>query len=321
MQRSDRREPELADSLSAVGIDPTSIERLSDAREPVYEVRAGSERYFAKRLQAEKGRAMGDVLERDLDVGMPESRLVRDGGGDGDESGAYLLVMDPADGVPLSLSLPVCLLPGLWTAASDSLSRAVRDVGAGLGELHAGTRSGDRRAGDEACRLADRLVLDRALREHLSDRTVRETERLLDDLRDRRLPFVRIHGDPTPHNLYWDVRTGAADVIDFNLHRSADAEDLVVFESGIELMTARVPYARRSQAATLIDAFRSGYLASGVRESIPSRAIAIGKLAYYAHLLSRYLRGSTSDTRREKLTRYTDRRIVERKVRSLASRL
>lgn len=311
--QDDSHDPVIADSLSAVGIEPTAITRRTDSGEQVYEVQAGSERYFAKRLHDETGRAMQEVLDRGLDVAMPDSELVR--------NGEYVLVMKSAEGVPLSLALPVCLLPGLWTVASDSLSRAVREVGIGLGELHSGTRTGDRRAGDDACRMAARLTTDRALRTHLPDRTSGEIDRLFDELRDRRLPVARIHGDPTPHNLYWDVRTGGADIIDFNLHRSVAVEDLVVFEAGIELMAARVPYARRSQAATLLDAFRSGFLERGVHDSIPSRTVALAKLSYYAHLLSRYLRGATSDTRREKLTRYTDRRIVERRVESLASRL
>lgn len=311
--QGDRREAELADSLSAVGLDLASITTLADAKEPVYEVNAESGRYFAKRLTDEKGAAMCDVLDRDLAVSMPNSTVVRNGN--------YVLVMEPAAGRPLSLTLPVCLLPGIWRVAADSLSRAAREVGLALGELHTGMRSGSRRADDDDCRLADRLRLDRSLRERLSNRTVRETGRLFDELRETRLPFTRIHGDPTPHNIYWDARTGDVDVIDFNLRRSVAVEDLVVFESGIELMVARVPYARRSQEGAVIEAFRSGYTEAGPHDSIPGRTVSIAKAAYYAHLLSKFLRGTSPDTRRERLTRYTDRRITERKIESLVSRL
>lgn len=311
--QGDCHRSEIADLLSAIGVAPTSITTRSDSREPVYEVNSESGRFFAKLLKDEKGSAMRDVFERELAVEMPNSRLVR--------NGPYVLVMEPATGTALSLSLPVCLLPGLWGMASDSLSRAAREVGTGLGELHSGTRTGDRRPDDDECRMADRLVLDRSLRAHLSDRTVLEMRRLFDELRETRLPFARIHGDPTPHNIFWDVRTGDVDIIDFNLHRSVAVEDLAVFEAGIEFMTARVPYARRSQAVTLIKAFRSGYAAEGVHDPVPTRTVAITKLSYYAHLLSKFLRGASFDAMRDKITRYTDRRIAERKIESLVSRL
>jgi len=301
----------LEETLRSIGVEPESVSIIVETGEPVYEVTTRDGRYFVKLLSDEKGDVMRSILNRRLAVEMPESRLVREE--------QYILIMHPASGRPLSLGLPICLLPGLWWRFSDSLVKSTRRVGAGLGELHQNTRQGTYKADDEEIRMASRLSLGTSVREQFDETTVATIEALFDEMRGTHLPCTIVHGDPTPHNIFWDVGTGGADVIDFNLHTSVALEELVVFESGIELMVDRLPYGRDDQRNAIVEAFRSGYAESGVYESLPQRTLGALKITYYVHLLEKYLDPTPLRTRRERMTMYIDKRIIEKKVRGLVA--
>jgi tRNA A-37 threonylcarbamoyl transferase component Bud32 len=169
--------------------------------------------------------------------------------------------------------------------------------------------------------MANRLNVGSDVQDKLKKDTVRQLESLFEEVRDERLPHVQVHGDPTPHNIFWDIRSGEVNLIDFNLHPSVAAEDLVVFEAGIELMTARLPFGRPSQSEAIVDRFRLSYTTGGVHETVPERTVKILKLAYYVHLLNKYFRHMTPNTSRERVTQHIDRRILKRKIRNLVSLL
>jgi Ser/Thr protein kinase RdoA (MazF antagonist) len=310
---SDTDEYTIESLLVSNGFSPRTITPVSATREPVYRVVSNSGEYYVKVLAEKKGEAMSDVIDRNLDIGTPESRMIQ-----GDEQ---MLVMAPAHGRPLSVYLPVCLLPGAWWASVNLLSKSMFEIGNKIGNLHAGTSMGERGPANSECRMANRLELGSILYEYFDDGMISDIERLFDEVRTTELPFTRIHGDPTPHNVFREIRSGETAIIDYNLHKSVALEDLVVFESGIELMAARLPYGRSSQKNVLIESFRSGYRETGVHSSIGGRNLDILKLSYYSHLLEKYLRHAAPDTTREKLTRHTDRVIVQRKIRSLLSDL
>lgn len=301
----------LTRALQSIGIEPESVTAISKTDEPVYKVIGSNGKYFAKLLSDEKGTAMRSVLDRDMEIKMPESRIIRDE--------RHVLLMRPARGRPLSFGLPICLLPGMWWQLSDSMIEASRQVGVGLGELHRNTQQGTRRADDDECRMASRLSIGGAFREQFDVSVVEAIETSFDKIRDVRLPFTKIHGDPTPHNIFWKIGSGEVDIIDFNLHTSVALEDLVVFESGIELMVERLPYGRRSQRNALIKSFRFGYTKSGVHDEIPQQTFNMLKIAYYLHLLDKYLGPTVPNTMREKITAYPDKRIIKKKFRLLLS--
>ena len=299
--------------LVSNGITPRRIRLISSSREPVYRVVSDDGEYYVKILSEKKGEAMNKVINRRLNIGVPDSRMIRD-----DE---YVLLMDPAHGRPLSVYLPICLLPGVWRTVAERVLDAVNVVGSKIGNLHTGTYRGERQPDDPECRMAKRLELGSMLYDYFDGETTHDIEDLFDEIRTKELPFTRIHGDPTPHNIFVAIQSRETAIIDFNLHESIALEDLVVFESGIELMTARLPYGRSSQGEAMRKSFRLGYTEKGVHDSIVERDIDILKLSYYCHLLEKYLRRVEPDTTREKWTRHTDRVIVRRKIKALRSDL
>lgn len=294
-----------------------SVQKLtliaSDPIEPVYKFTSEDQEYFVKVLSEDKGEVMESVLEKELRINIPKSTLI--------QKDEYLLVMESACGRPLSFWLPICFLPGLWQHYSKSLLSASEAIGVALRNLHAGTFDSIKPINASNCRMANRLTVGPGVRSEFGEDLIHRLNSLFNGVGDKQLPHVRIHGDPTPHNIFWDPGTSQVGIIDFNLHSSVAIEDLVVFEAGIELMTARLPFSRASQGDKIIDRFRSSYTAKGVHETLSDRTIRILKLAYYTHLLDKHLRHITPDTLRQRLTQWTDRRIIERKVRRLTSNL
>ena len=309
MASDDRRVIERA--LAEGDVEWTSIDRVTDPGESVFEVTAVDGRYFAKLLPEHKGRPMERVLATDVGAGMPSSRILT--------TNPHVLLMKPAPGRPLSTVLPVCLLPGLWRLTADDLRACLHRVGEGLGELHAATVEGERPPTDEECRMADRLEVPSTVADHFDAETVAAIrDRFLED-GGPSLPVALIHGDPTPHNLFWDRVTGETTIIDFNLHTSVALEDVVVAEAGLELMAGRLPYGRRRQARALIDAFRAGYQSTGPHDSVSVAPLRTLKRGYYCHLLDKALRAPEPTSIQQRVTYVTDRPVLERRIRSLAS--
>lgn len=303
----------LAATLRANGADPDSVEPVSGAPEPVFLVRIGGQEQFAKVLTDRKAAEMRELLERGGDVGLPESRLVR-----GERN---VLLSAPAAGWPLSRVLLCCLFPGAWSLTSNRLTAALTAYGRALGRLHTDMALGERTAGDDDCRIANWIGLGSRARDRLDADDAAAISGLFDGIGGTSLPFTRVHGDPSPHNLFVSLRTGRTKIIDFNLHRSLALEDVVVLEAGIELMVGRLPYGRSVQRPPLVRAFRSGYERTGVHDPVPDRETAVLKLAYYTHLLDKYGDGRRRNTRRERLTERTDRRVIFRRIGALLERV
>lgn len=300
--------------LEQVGLSVENFTLISaDQTEPVYRFTSEGDTYFVKLLSDKKGKAMESVLKKDLQIQIPDSILI--------QNEEYLLVTKSACGRALSLWIPICFLPGLWQHYSESLLSASEAIGTALQNLHSGTFDSVKPINASSCRMANRLNIGRGVQTEFNEDLIYRLNSLFSSVGGEQLPHVRIHGDPTPHNIFWDGGTTQIGIIDFNLHSSVAIEDLVVFEAGIELMTARLPFSRSSQGTAIIDRFRSGYTEDGVHKTLPNRTIRILKLAYYTHLLDKHLRHTTPDTLRQRLTQWTDRRIIERKVRRLASNL
>lgn len=297
-------------ALAEGDVEWTSIDRVTDSGEPVFKVTAANGQYFAKLLPEHKGQPMERVLAADLGAGMsPSCMLTTD---------PHILLMEPAPGRPLSMLLPVCLLPGLWRLTADGLRACLRRVGEGLGELHRATIEGERPPTDEECRMADRLEVASTVANHFDADTVAAIRDRFPDDDGPSLPVALIHGDPTPHNLFWERRSGETTIIDFNLHTSVVLEDVVVVEAGLELMAGRLPYGHHRQARALVDAFRAGYQSAGPQDSVPAEPLRTLKLGYYCHLLDKALRALEPTSIQQRVTRVTDRPVLERRIRTLA---
>jgi len=298
-------------ALSRADLDVDSVERVTTDGEPVFRAETDAGPRYAKLLHDWKGAALAEVVDYTVEIGLPSPRLV--------QTERYVLVTEPAPGWPLSTTLPVYFLPfAWWVARRRGLATALRRVGARLGRLHAVTSEGPRTPRDQECRISKRLHLDDRVRQRLEQGQRQRIERRLEDVGNRRLPGCKIHGDPTPHNLFWSPRTGDIALIDFNLHSSVALEDVVVLEAGLELMTRRLPHGRRSQCVRLVNAFRAGYRETGLHDRLPADALGALKLGYYCHLLEKVLNDATRGGVAERITRVTDRPVIEQRIRSLA---
>jgi Ser/Thr protein kinase RdoA (MazF antagonist) len=147
--------------------------------------------------------------------------------------------------------------------------------------------------------------------------TADEIREAFASVRSTRLPVATIHGDPTPHNVFWHRRSGQGTLIDFNGRTSVALDDILVVEAGLELMARRVPYSRPSKADRLIRSFRTGYRSAGVHDPIPIDILRPLKLGYYCHLLDRIVRAPSPATLQQRVTRFTDAPIIERRILAL----
>lgn len=236
------------------------LQQVSENTSPVYRIDSSDGTYFLKELP-------GDDISKVVDesIGIPPSKVV-------EQNGTDYLLMEKAIGKPLSMQLPIVLLPGVWRLVSSDVLAIAEQIGRYLGTLHTVCHIGDFSPTERAPRIAQKL----------SSVTGNEVEISRDD----DLPYTKIHGDPTPHNIYADFRRSEANIIDFNLSKSFALEDVVIFETGIILMTGRIPGVQRSKAEEVISAFRTGYISTGPHPEL--RRLGVFKDLYYTYLLKDY---------------------------------
>jgi len=299
-------------ALSSADLNVNSVKRVTAKAEPVFRVKTDSGLRYVKILRDWNGRALASVVNGFPEIGLPSARLV--------QAERYMLIMCPAAGWPLSTTLPVYLLPLSWKVAQQQgLLVAMRRIGNRLGRLHTLTSEGFRTPGDDDRRSSNLIHLKNSFCQRLGGEPNQRIQLLFDKLEARRLPACKIHGDPTPHNLFFNPRTGETNMIDFNLHSSVALEDIVIFEVGLELMAERHPLARRSQYFRLVDAFRAGYRETGLHDHLPTNALRALKLGYYCKYLENLRGGADANGVAEHITHLTDPPVVERRIRMLAN--
>lgn len=216
---------------------PGEFQQVSGNANPVYRLDSVSGIYFLKEVPDKN---VSNLIGED--IGIPTTQVV-------EIDGTPCILMEEAVGRPLSLQLPIVMLPGVWRLAAQSVLSVVEQIGRYLGTLHSVCHIGDYSPDERTPRIV-RL---------LSDVTGREPTLPVDS----DLPYTQLHGDPTPHNIFADLREQEANIIDFNLCESFALEDVVVFETGIFLMAGRIPGTQISTAEEIIESFRKGYNSTG----------------------------------------------------------
>lgn len=297
----------VVDRLEAAGISPETFEQISvtkDGDEIVYRVVTRTRTVFVRTIHPSREEGVRDVLLSDIDIGLPRSRLL-----DGDPP---LLVMERAKGRPLSVLLPIYLLPVFWRLKSDGLAAGFESLGRYHGRLHAANATDTVRVAENST-YASKTELSASIKDQLGP-TIDRIEPWLGRVQDMELVCGFVHSDPTPHNIYY--RSGDVELIDMDLKRTAVIKDRLAFECGIELMTNRLPYGRSSQSATLLNAYDSGYDATGDSSKTPYWGYLTLKIAHYSWILEIYLSGENTALR-DRLTTLTDTKIITRRIEEL----
>lgn len=291
---------EIINRLEEAGLPIRDLDRISvtkNGSEIVYQAETTDRTVFVRTVGASRREGVRRVLATDLDIGLPESRLL-----DGDPP---LLVMERANGRPLSLLLPVYFLPIIWRTVSNELTSGFESLGRYHGRLHEATGTDQIRVADNDT-YASKIEPSNAVRNRLGF-TMDRLQPWLDRVRDVELSRGLVHSDPTPHNVYY--RNGDVELIDVDLKHTAVLKDRLAVECGIELMAGRLPYGRSFQSTRLLDAYDRGYDAEYTHAEIPYWAYLTLKAAHYAWILDIYLSGENTAIR-DRLTSVTDTNLI-----------
>lgn len=292
--------------LESNGIGVSEITHITNsATQRVYRIETtdSTERYV-KLLPADRVDRFRTLVELE-GVGLPESEVVV-------LDDLPVLVTRRAEGRLLSRLLPVALLPVVWRRWADGLAAGYERTGRYLGRLHWETLEGlepiERRSG--------LLEVGKDARRLLADDVAETIRRDLEDLRGRETPHSLAHEQLMPHNVFY--ADGDVELIDFELGRRPCLKDRLLFECGTELMAARLPYARRSQAVRLLRAFRRGYDDAGPDHDVPPETMRALKAGRFVSVLDYYARMDDPNELHSRLTRYTDVRILRSRIRAYA---
>lgn len=301
------RDRVLRTHLESNGIGVAEISHITNsATQRVYSVETtdGTELYV-KLLPADRVDRYRTLVDLE-GVGLPESEvLVLD-------DDVPVLVTRRAEGRLLSQLLPVMFLPLAWHAWADGLASGYERGGRYLGRLHRETLEGF----EPIERRSSLLEVDEDARTLLDEGVVRAVRRDLDELRGYESPYSLAHEQLMPHNVFY--ADGDVELIDFELGLTTCLKDRLLFECGTELMAARLPYARRSQAVRLVRAFRRGYDHDGPAYDVPPRTMRTLKASRFVSILGYYARMDDPNELHSRLTRYTDVRLLRSKVRAYA---
>lgn len=245
------------------------------------------------------------VIQNEPEIGMPNIELLDD------ES--PLLIMDGANGRPLSLLLPLLTLPGVWMRNREGLIRGIQEFGQSLGALHYSTEV-DRTTLEDA-RSINHIDFYQGLAQELGSTELKYIEQIWNKFATEKTTVGMSHKDPSPHNIYYT--TGTTELIDIAFKQRICLRDIARAEIGIELMIDRLPYGKRTQKRQLSNAFRYGYRnkVDPMFQSDEQVLYEVIKLNQLCHLLSRYLNKSDMSFR-NKATKITDLPILKNKIRS-----
>jgi hypothetical protein len=295
---------ELRARLESSGIGATDVTQITNsATQLAYRVETGDATLYAKLLPADRVERYRTLVKLE-GVGLPESEVL-----DGD---VPVLVTRQAEGRLLSRLLPVALLPVAWRASADGLAAGYERAGRYLGRLHRGTLEGY----EPIERRSSLLEVDEDARELLEESVVERVRHDLDALRGQEAPFSLAHEQLMPHNVFY--ADGDVELIDFELGLTTCLKDQLLFECGTELMAARLPYGRRSQAIRLVRAFRRGYDDAGPAYDVSTRAMRALKASRFVSILGYYARMDDPNELHSRLTRYTDVRILRSRIEAYA---
>lgn len=279
---------DLRPRLRAHGIHVEAIEVVSsneDRFEVVHEVTdRDGDTWYVQTLEPESADRYRAFADADVGMDVPAFEVLP-----GDPP---LLVVESATGRPLSVVLPVALLPVVWSLEGEDVRRGVRSLGRNLGRLHAATRSGEEPYGDsdvDAEKIAD---IRAEVGTYGFDPDVGERiDGLLESLLSTEVTHAMTHRDPSPHNVFY--ADGEVELIDLDLNVRPAVVDVALADVGLHLMTARLPYGRDSQATALRGALREGYDETGVDVSFESETYRLVRIAQLCELLGNYARGET----------------------------
>lgn len=213
----------------------------------VYRVQTTSGTKYLRVLESSPIERIDKILQSDTLFGFPPSKLLR--------GSPPILMMDEAPGRPLSRVYPIVTVPLFWWYFGPNIRIANERLGTYLGRLHRETIA-EVRPIQETSFEKYRTNMD-GIERVLDDALVSQLHSVANRLDGVELTAGIVHGDPTPHNLFY--RNGDLTLIDFSLDPDAVVRDVINAERGIELMIGRLPHGRSSQRETLVDAFRTGY--------------------------------------------------------------
>lgn len=292
---------ELINIADMNGIRLVNVRRIHE-RLFVANVRRGSSetKVYVKLYSDQKSDNLSRVVEIQDQIGLPPCECLT--------RGTSALILEKARGRPLSQVLPIALLPGIWQLKKNSLENAFTMLGTYLGRLHSMT-------GDDSSRVIDEAEIDltkkriEVIRDEVPKCAIDDFNEFLNRLQEEYAHQCIIHTDPSPHNVFY--RSGDVELIDINCSSGHSIRDNTHVELGIELMVARLPYARSNIIETLESAYWSGY--SRIRDA-DRKLVDQYKVVAIVQLLSYYCDNPLSVV--AKVTRRTDMPILKEQFRS-----
>jgi len=250
------------------------------------------------------------VLQTEPEIGMPDMEILDDD--------LSLLVMNSAQGRPLSLLLPFLTLPLVWTLNQKQLLRGIQSFGVSLGALHTSTET--KYTALKNAKSIDNIQDFDGLEREIGSTTIERIEQVWSEFEKKDVIVGMSHKDPSPHNVFY--KSGSIEFIDIAFKNRVCLRDIARAEMGLELMIERLPYGTHAQKTQLKNSFRRGYeskrkFTSEKNEQQLYRVVKLNQLCY---LLSRYSAKSNMSIR-NKATKMTDTPILKNEISTLITRI
>lgn len=224
---------------------------------------------FIKVYSRDRCDTMTKAVESTESIGLPKSTVICDT--------EAILLSEEATGKQLSYFLPIASLPGLWRYYGDSLQTAYTNFGNYLARYHSLIDAGTEPVDSD--RLIEYLSIAATHSQVLDERTSARIRTAFQSLAEVAVPRTLIHGDPSPHNMFYENSDITA--IDYHFKTGIGLHDRILTELGIELMFRRLPHGREHQYSQLISGFNDGYQSvradAGVDDAI-YRTIKLGMM-------------------------------------------
>ena len=252
---------------------------------------------YGKIYANEKRSDIQALTRQASDIGLPHAEVIIDD--------VVILLLDEADGQPLSYVLPATFLPGIWHLIRDRIEAAYSHLGRYLGTQHAQTESGTvkllrKRHISQFDEHNSMLAGDIPELEHP------ELELLIEEVKNIQVPQAVVHSDPSPHNIFY--RAGDVTLIDNAFTRKGVVTDHANVLLGIWLMVGRLPYVSRKIGDRLEEAYWRGYRAQGIDETTDRILVSVHLLRKYFSVLGYYKQ--KPNITHAKITKYMDKPAI-----------